>query len=51
MGKKNQDPDPGRTSRIIFPSAWKQFFGLKILKLFDADPDPGSGIFFALNPG
>jgi hypothetical protein len=21
------------------------FFGLKILKFFDADPDPGSGIF------
>ncbi len=32
---KNQDTDPnmeqGRTSRIIFPRAWKQFFGFKIL--------------------
>ncbi len=26
---KNQYPDPGWTSRIIFPRAWKQFFGLK----------------------
>ncbi len=41
---KKQDPDPGWKSRIIFPRAWKQFFGLKILEFFDADPDPGSGI-------
>ena len=26
-------------------------FGLKILKLVDADPDPASGIFLALDPG
>jgi hypothetical protein len=26
-------------------------FWLKILKFFDADPDPGSGIFFILDPG
>ncbi len=32
-------PDPGWTSRIIFPRAWKQFFGLKILKFVDADPE------------
>jgi hypothetical protein len=38
---KNQDPDPGCLSRIIFPSAWKQFFGLKILEFFDADLDSG----------
>jgi hypothetical protein len=46
---KNQDPDPGCISRIIFLRAEKQFFGL--LKFFDADPgsrirnlfDPGSG--------
>jgi hypothetical protein len=30
--------DPGWRSRILLVS----FFGLKILKLFDADPDPGS---------
>jgi hypothetical protein len=24
-----RDPDPGLTTRIIFPRAWKQFFGLK----------------------
>ncbi len=28
-------------SRIIFPRAWKQFFGLKVLQFFDAFPDPG----------
>jgi hypothetical protein len=30
-----------------FPRAFKQFFGLKIkiLKFFDANPDPGSRIF------
>jgi hypothetical protein len=26
-------------------------FGLKILKFFDADPDPGSGIFLTRYPG
>jgi hypothetical protein len=26
-------------------------FGFKILKFFDADPDPGSGIFLILYPG
>jgi hypothetical protein len=25
--------------------------GLKILRFFNADPDPGSGIFFTLDPG
>ncbi len=27
IGKKNQDPDPGWTSWIIIPRAWKQFSG------------------------
>jgi hypothetical protein len=36
---------------MIFPRAEKQFVGSKILKLFDADPDPGSGIFLTLDPG
>jgi hypothetical protein len=35
---KNQDPDPGLTIRIIFPRALKQFFGVKILNFYDADP-------------
>jgi hypothetical protein len=26
-------------------------FGLKILKFFAADPDPGSGIFLTRDPG
>jgi hypothetical protein len=29
----------------------KNIFGLKILKFFDEDPDPGSGIFSTLDPG
>ena len=32
-----KNPDPERPSQIIFPRAQKQFFGLKILKFFDAD--------------
>jgi hypothetical protein len=31
--------------------AWKQFLKLKILNFFDADPDPGSGIFLTHDPG
>jgi hypothetical protein len=27
------------------------FLGLKILKFFDADPDPGSDKLFTLDPG
>jgi hypothetical protein len=51
MCKKNQVPDRGCSSRIIIPRAWEQFFGLKKLKLVDADSDPGSGIFLNRNPG
>ncbi len=40
---KNQDPDLGWTSRIIFSRA----FWVKILKFFDADPE----IFWTLDPG
>jgi hypothetical protein len=29
----------------------KQFLGLKILKFFDADADPGSGTFLIRDPG
>ncbi len=54
-GKKNQDPDPGWTSRIIFPRAYslslETIFWVKIYKFLDtvADPDPGSGNLF--DPG
>jgi hypothetical protein len=34
----------------IFESL-ETIFGLKTLQICDADPDPGSGIFLALNPG
>jgi hypothetical protein len=34
MGKKSVSGS-GMNSRIIFPRAWKQFFGIKILKFFD----------------
>ncbi len=54
MGK-NQDPDPGTGSRInnpdnIFESV-ETIFWVKILNFFDADPDPGSGIFLTLDSG
>jgi hypothetical protein len=43
---KNQDPYPGSGMNIPdhISESLKQFFGLKILKFFDADPDLGSGI-------
>jgi hypothetical protein len=40
-----KDSDPGSRTNIpdlIFEILY-QIFGLKILKLFDADPNPGSG--------
>jgi hypothetical protein len=40
-----KNPDPDKTSQIILPIAQKQFIGLKILKFFDANLDPRSGIF------
>jgi hypothetical protein len=33
------------------PRAWQQFFRVKILQFFDADPNPRSGIFLTLDPG
>ncbi len=44
------DLDRGRTSLIIFPRAWKQVFGFKILKFFNADPNQGFRIFLTLDP-
>jgi len=53
MDKKNQDPDPGSGSGMNIPdhiaSSFGTIFGVKILKFFDADPDPGSGNLF--DPG
>ncbi len=49
---KNEDPDPGWTSWIIFFESLETIFWVKkILKFFDADPDPGSEIFLTLDPG
>ncbi len=39
MGKKNQDPDQGWTTRIIYPRAEKQFFGLKSKKIYRLKDD------------
>jgi hypothetical protein len=37
-----QDPRSGRNiPYLIFENLLYKFFGLKILKFFDADPDPG----------
>ncbi len=52
--KKNPDPGTGMNiqSKIIFRELRKGF-GLKILKFFDADLDPVSGVWdlFDLDPG
>jgi hypothetical protein len=34
-----------------FSESYEIVFGFYILKLFYADPDPGSGIFLTLDPG
>jgi hypothetical protein len=33
-----------------FSESLETVFRVKILKFFDADPDPGSGIFLTLDP-
>jgi hypothetical protein len=50
MGKK-QDPDPGLTTRIIFPRAYKPILWVKILKFFDADPGSGMEKIRIRDPG
>jgi hypothetical protein len=49
MGKKSRSG-----SRINIPEhtaeSLETIFWLKILKFYDADPDPGFGIFLTLNP-
>ncbi len=34
-----------------FSESLESVLGLKILKFFDEDPDPGSGNFLTLDPG
>ena len=50
MGKKSRFG-----SGVIIPDriseSLETIFGLKILKFFYVDPDPGSGIFLTLDPG
>jgi hypothetical protein len=50
MGKKSRSG-----SRMNIPDHFSEsletIFGLKILKLFNADLDPVSGIFLTLDPG
>jgi hypothetical protein len=48
---KNQDPDPGGATRIIFPRACKPFLWVKILKFFDADPGSGMEHIRIRDPG
>jgi hypothetical protein len=40
-GIRIQDSDPGLTTRIIFPRAYKTIFWVKVLKFFDAYPGSG----------
>ncbi len=44
---KNHDPDLGSGMNIPdhISESLETIFGLKILKFFDVDPDPGSGVF------
>jgi hypothetical protein len=56
MGK-NQDPDPGSRFRMNTPDHISEssleifFFGVKILKFFDADPGSGMEKIQILYPG
>jgi hypothetical protein len=50
MGKKLGSGSGMNILYHIFESL-ETIFWLKILKFFDADPNPGSGIFLTLNPG
>ncbi len=43
------DPDPDPPQNFMVPEHW--FFGLKIVKFFYADPEPGSGIILTLDGG
>jgi hypothetical protein len=47
MGKKSNSGS-GMIAQIIFFRELRNIFELKF---FDADPDPGSGIFLNMDPG
>jgi hypothetical protein len=49
MGKKSRYGS-GMNIPDHIPESLETIFGLKIPKVFDVDPDPGSGIFLTLNP-
>ncbi len=42
-----KNPDPGSGMNILDNFS----VSFEIIKFFDADPDPGSGIFLTLDPG
>jgi hypothetical protein len=49
---KNPDPVSGMNiPNNFFRELRNSFLGKKIPKIFDADPDPGSGNFFTLDSG
>jgi hypothetical protein len=48
---KNQDPDPGLNIPEHIFGSLETILWVKILKFFDADADPDSGIFLTLDPG
>jgi hypothetical protein len=49
---KKKNPGAGlKHPGSYFRELRNNFFGLKILKFFDADLDPGSVIFSTLDPG
>ena len=48
MGKKSRSGSGMKIPDQLSESL-EQSFGLKVHKLFDVDPDPGSGVFF--DPG
>jgi hypothetical protein len=50
MGEKSRS-GTGTNIPDHISESLEKFVGLKILKFFDVDPDPGSGIFLTLDPG
>ncbi len=51
MGKKSKSGSGMNIPEHISESLETIFFGLNILKFFDADPDLEYGIFLTLDPG
>jgi hypothetical protein len=50
MGTKSRSGS-GMSNPDHISASLETIFGVIILKFFDADPDPGSGIFMTLDPG